>query len=165
MKRNLWGGMNQHFFWENPSMVNPQFPQRDVSVGLFCVKSSCHQESALQVGVEFSQVEFENPWTPECVVLGFEDQNPSPPFSLGRSKVALATLDMVPFQIKLVTSLSSLSSVFFHLGMSPAWYQMMERHMVLATMALSTGEEDSLESSPTCQVGSGPWLSYLRKLW
>ena len=36
--------------------------------------------------------------------------------------MALATLDMVPFQMKLVTFL------------------------VLATMALSTGEEDSLES-------------------
>ena len=30
--------------------------------------------------------------------------------------------------------------------MSPAWYQMMERHMVLATMAWLTGEEDNLES-------------------
>ena len=30
--------------------------------------------------------------------------------------------------------------------MSPAWYQMMDRHMVLATMALSTGDEDSLVS-------------------
>ena len=30
--------------------------------------------------------------------------------------------------------------------MSPAWYQMMDRHMVLATMALSTGNEDSLVS-------------------
>ena len=51
-------------------------------------------------------------------------------------------MDKVPIQIKLVTFLSSASSVFFHPGMSPAWYQMMERHMVLATMALSTGEED-----------------------
>ena len=27
--------------------------------------------------------------------------------------------------------------------MSQAWYQMMDRHMVLATMALSTGDEDN----------------------
>ena len=66
---------------------------------------------------------------------------------MGRSNVALATLDMVPFQIKLVTFLSSSSSVFSQLGMSPAWYQMMDRHMVLATMALSTGNEDSLVSN------------------
>ena len=60
--------------------------------------------------------------------------------------MALATLDMVPFQMKLVTFLSNSSSVFSHPGMRPSWYQMMRRHMVLATMALSTGEEDSLES-------------------
>ena len=30
--------------------------------------------------------------------------------------------------------------------MRPAWYQMIDRHMVLAIMALSTGEEDNLES-------------------
>ena len=60
--------------------------------------------------------------------------------------MALATLDMVPFQMKLVTFLSSSSSVFSQPGMSPAWYQMMDRHMVLATMALSTGDEDSLVS-------------------
>ena len=60
--------------------------------------------------------------------------------------MALATLDMVPFQIKLVTFLSNSSSVFSQPGMSPAWYQMMDRHMVSATMALSTGDEDSLVS-------------------
>ena len=37
-------------------------------------------------------------------------------------------------------------SVFYHPGMSLAWYQMMDRHMVLATMALSTGDEDNLVS-------------------
>ena len=60
--------------------------------------------------------------------------------------MALATLERVPFQMKLVTFLSNSSSAFSHPGMRPAWYQMMERHMVLAIMALSTGEEDSLVS-------------------
>ena len=79
-----------------------------------------------------------------ALFLALRDQIPSLPFSFGRSKVALATLDMVPFQLKLVAFLSSSSSVFSQLGISPAWYQMMDRHMVLATMALSTGNEDNL---------------------
>ena len=42
-------------------VVNSRFPQGDVRVGLFRVKLGCHQESALQIWVEFPQAELENP--------------------------------------------------------------------------------------------------------
>ena len=53
-------------------VVNSGFPQGDVRVGLFRVKLGCHQESALQIWIEFPQAELENPQTPERIVLGFE---------------------------------------------------------------------------------------------
>jgi uncharacterized membrane protein YbaN (DUF454 family) len=82
----------------------------------------------------------------KALALSIRDHTKSPPSFLGSLSVALATLGILPFQIKDCTRAFFLLRASSHPGAMPAWYHAIDKHMILATMTLSMGEDESLAS-------------------